>query len=180
MKYISLDIETTSLIPKEENILQIAMVYEDTEVSDPVECLPHLCLFIGRETYTGQSYALGLNGWIFDYVSGRKKDASIHPVVDAPEWEGVALEWLNNISTGRLNVAGKNVAGFDMQFMPESIKSKFRHRAIDVGSVFVDWSKETLKSLGEITGREVAHDALEDARDVIRALRTTYKVTPFK
>jgi hypothetical protein len=91
--------------------------------------------------------------------------------------------WLTNVSGinqwRRLNAAGKNFGSFDFNFLPEMIKRRFRHRFIDPGSVLVDWAEECLPDSKDIRDRhldggEVTHDMLEDAWDVIRALRTTY------
>lgn len=175
MKYLSLDIETTGLRPKVDQVLQIAMVVEDTANIVPVEELPKFVAFIKNPEYVGQPYALGLNGWIFDIISGRNK-ITPHPILE-PE---AVIDFVNiflNQHFGfmkKATVAGKNVAGFDIPFLPTEISSRFKHRVIDAGSVFMDWSKDTPPSLGDLTGGVIAHDAYEDALDVIRVLRRAY------
>ena len=72
--------------------------------------------------------------------------------------------------------AGKNFAGFDRTFLPPPVARLFRHRVLDPGSMFINWSDPHLAELATIKTRlgldgEVAHDALEDARDVIRCVR---------
>ena len=76
----------------------------------------------------------------------------------------------------KIVLAGKNVAKFDYHFLPESLKNRFHHRMIDPGSRFIDWSKDLPPSLDNlkkdlITEGEITHDAVEDARDVVRVLR---------
>lgn len=179
MKYLSLDIETTCLGPaKPENILMISMVVEDTSEPRPIEDLPHFTCFIDPGRIEGQAYALSLNGWILDFLSGRAKDP-IYPIYRYQHWVTPALEFLTqHFGSDRINVAGKNAAGFDIPFLPKSISSRFRHRVIDPGSVFVDWSRECLPSLDDIAEQfgehPVTHDALDDARHVIRTLRRSY------
>jgi len=193
MKYVSLDIETTSLSPSPNNILMISMIVEDTENLVPLEKLPHFTCFIKVDSIQGTPYALGMNGWILDIISGRKENTT--PYLVLPQysnggeivqtahisgWEEVALKFLNeHFGKDRITLAGKNVGSFDLQFLPHKLKNRFRHRCIDPGSIFLDWKNDTLPSLGDIKkelelGEEVAHDAYEDALDVIKILRTTY------
>lgn len=178
MKYISLDVETTGLRPNYDQLLQVAMVVEDTELSGiPVEQLPYFCVIVKHEEIRGQLYALGLNGWILDLISGRTGAGSPHPILEQEEMFDAANEFLDRHfgNSGRINVAGKNAAGFDIRFLPTGISDRFRHRVIDPGSVFVDWSANCLPSLGDLIGESVvSHDALEDARDVITCLRRSY------
>lgn len=179
MIYVSIDIETTSLVPHPDHILQVAMVKEDTELADtvPVEELPYFCCFIDQPEIKGQAYALQMNAWILKLLAKVEK-ASPHPIYDVTDWQLKALGWLKEqIPSGKITAAGKNVGTFDLLFLPPLIKHLFSHRVIDVGSVFIDWTKPKLPSLGEVLGREPAHDALEDARDVIRALRQKYAGT---
>lgn len=190
MKYVSLDIETSALDPKTpENILMISMVVEDSSDPRPLNELPHFTRIIKQSEYTGQAYALGLNGWIFDIISGRVKDDR-YEILDgrnlafgiSGELVFYILEFLNLHfnKDEKVTLAGKNVAGFDFQFLPESVQRRFHARMIDPGSMFMDWNEPTLPSLGDIKKKlgmeeEVAHDAYEDALDVIRILRTTYQ-----
>ena len=96
-------------------------------------------------------------------------------------------EWLTSVAgTGPHTPAGKNFAGFDLQFLialDDRFRTLFRHRTLDAGSLLVDWSDQCPASLDllkqrHLGGGTVAHDAIDDALDVIRLLRTTYpKVT---
>lgn len=84
-----------------------------------------------------------------------------------------------DLKRDRINISGKNVAGFDMQFLPEDIDALFRHRTIDTGSVLIDWNEKCVDSLDKLKekhlgGGEVSHDMLEDAWDVIALNRITY------
>lgn len=176
MKYVSLDVETTGLRPNYDQLLQVAMVVEDTELSGiPVQELPYFCAIVRHEEIRGQPYALGLNGWILDIISARLSVGSPYPILEQEQMCYDACDFLDkHFGPGRINVAGKNAAGFDIPFLPTAISSRFRHRVIDPGSVFVDWSAQSLPSLGDLIGGEVKHDALGDARDVITCLRRSY------
>lgn len=176
MRYVSLDIETTGLDPKQDQILQLAMVVEDTTKLVPVEELPYFSVFVKHERITGNAFALGMNAWILDIISGRKEREGAVIVQGIYHLEQLGRDFLKeHFPDGqRINVAGKNVAGFDLPFLPTELKRPFRHRVIDPGSVFVDWSKEMLPALGDLISTEVSHDALGDARDVITCLRRSY------
>lgn len=180
MKYISLDIETTALRPKEpKNIIGISMIYEDSRVDTDLYKLPHFTRLIARDTWTGSTYALGMNGWLLDMISGRTE--SKFKISDATVWAKEASDWLHAISAkfnkgNRLVLAGKNVGSFDLQFLPSIISKHFMARLIDPGSRMFDWDDEKPPSLGDCKKMaglppDVAHDMYEDALDVIRVNR---------
>lgn len=184
MKYLSLDIETTCLQPSPDHILQISMVVEDTAlvVKPAPEDLPHFTCFVRHPRISGEAYALSMNGWILDILSGRAKADSPYPVLDAALWTKEASEFLDqHFGTQRITVAGKNVAGFDIPFLPTEINKRFRHKVLDPGTAFVSWDNddqvpnfETCKRRAGVDG-PVLHCAREDAMDVIRLLRTFYR-----
>lgn len=175
MKYVSLDIETTGVRPKQDQILQLALVVEDTTKLMPIEELPYFCCLVKHEEYHGNAYALGLNAWILDIVSGRTNTGSPYPILTEEDMVTEANVFLSfHFPKGKINVAGKNAAGFDIPFLPTILSDRFRHRVIDPGSVFVDWNKNQLPALGDLLETPVSHDALGDARDVITCLRRSY------
>jgi len=192
--YLSLDLETTGLDPKEDQILMVGAVVEDTEHPEvPVEELPYFCCYVRHDRYHGNGFALAMNWWILNITSGRSKQEVEHPIYDdvlSINWWGYKFhEFLDEqFSTPedgkkpKIILAGKNVASFDYQFLPKELQNRFAHRFIDPGSVFIVWevdkplSLDDLKIELDIEG-EVEHDALEDARDVIRVLRKSYGKT---
>ncbi len=182
MKYLSLDLETTGLSPTLDQILMLSAVVEDSAVETPVEELPHYTCFVKHARYTGNAFALHLNSWILQILSGT--NLTPHPVLSIEETKmGFARFLDEQFGSNRIVVAGKNVAGFDIPFLKESGFSSvhsFLHRVVDPGSVMIDWSKNAPPSLGDIKAKvlgdgTVAHDAYQDALDVIRVLRTTYR-----
>jgi hypothetical protein len=82
------------------------------------------------------------------------------------------------------NIAGKNFGTFDKLFLEKLPKWKLcfspRSRLIDPALYFVDWKNDdTLPGLELCKDRAgcagaVAHNAVEDAIDVIKVLRTQY------
>lgn len=178
MKYVSLDLETTSLIPDKRHILMVSMVVEDTDLEIPVEELPHFTCFLKWHEIQGQAYALAMNSWILDYVSGRVKNPP-YAVLDGFMWESNGYEFLRQhfAKSDKITVAGKNVGTFDLNFLPFMIREQFRHRVLDPGSLFFDPKIDSeVPNFAECKRRAgittpVAHDAREDAMDVIRLLR---------
>ena len=82
----------------------------------------------------------------------------------------------------KVQVAGKNVGTFDLVIARNQgfflglgdITQFLDHRHIDVGSMYYEefGRNAGLNSINKLTGRtEVAHDALEDALDVVHAIR---------
>jgi hypothetical protein len=184
MKYVSLDLETTCIYDKSpKNILMVSMVVEDT--TPPMKALdelPHFTCFVNYETISGEPFALAMNSWILNYISGRNKNPPPYPVYNGGTWIDPANQFLNAHFTkefGKIPVAGKNVASFDLQFLPEVLQKRFMHRTIDPTSVFIDFNQQRPPSLEDVKkslglDAEVSHDAREDALDVIKVLRRAY------
>ena len=92
----------------------------------------------------------------------------------------------NKTKPTHVNVAGKNFGTFDKLFLEKLPRwkqlIKFRNRIIDPSVYYTDWkSDESLPGLGDCKKRNggfessvVAHDAVEDARDVILLMRKFY------
>lgn len=199
MRYVSLDLETTGLDPQRCQPIMAALVIEDTDHPEvPVESLPTFACLIEHPFYHGEAYALHMNAWILKALAdGHTKtirspwpDGIGIPIYSALEWENNARTFLIDHIGGHANpvpgrpfitVAGKNVATFDLHFLEPRgpLMRLFRHRVIDAGSVFVDWRGEALPDLAAVKhrcglGGVVSHDAVDDARDVIRCLRMSY------
>ncbi len=194
MKYLSLDLETTCLQAAPEHILQVSMVVEDTELKGiPVTELPHFTCFVKHDRIEGEAYALGMNGWILDIISGRNKTTQPYPILKGKSakklvetgywdtWTSEALAFLKKqFGDKKITVAGKNVAGFDIPFLPKEVSSLFRHKVLDPGPLLVNWLEDdqvpNFEKCKQRAGIDtpVAHDAREDAMDVIRCLRKFY------
>lgn len=83
-----------------------------------------------------------------------------------------------------ITAAGKNFATFDLKFLLKLPRwkqlVKVRQRILDPSILYTNWTEdESLPSLGTCKRRanlpeEVAHDAVEDSKDVILLLRKEY------
>lgn len=84
-----------------------------------------------------------------------------------------------------ITAAGKNFSTFDLKFLEKLPRwkqlIKVRQRIIDPSVLFTDWFEDkSLPSLGQCKERAgfegtVAHDALEDCKDIVKLLRKKYK-----
>jgi hypothetical protein len=191
MKYLSLDIETTGLNPEKDQVLHIAAVLEDTESDVPVDELPYWEGLIKHNRVEGDHYAIAMNieiietlkrvnsEWEVDY-----KDRGRVGVYNDTECAVYSLlnddifKEASNGGTTRPTLAGKNLAMFDLKFLdPHGLVGRYKHRVLDAGMLAMGarpgWFMRdpTPPSLGDLLIGDVTHDALEDARDVIRIIR---------
>jgi len=168
--YLALDIETTGINLEKSQVIQLAAVFVNP--GQP-ELIYNKIIYHNVLQY-GESFALGMNGWIFE---------SMHKPGDIPVAypEGAKSQWMDfiamcsELSGGKITVAGKNVAGFDLPILKNNGFSvdQFKHRVIDVGTLYLpDFGYvPTLNEINKLNGREVvSHNALDDCYDVIAAI----------
>lgn len=100
-------------------------------------------------------------------------------------YNGVELPAITNKTKPiHITAAGKNFATFDLKFLLKLPRwkqlIKVRQRILDPSILYTNWTEdESLPSLGTCKRRanlpeEVAHDAVEDSKDVILLLRKEY------
>ena len=184
MRYLSLDLETTGIDSEKCQILQLACIVEDTERKLPLEKLPKLNLYFKHDAYTFDSiYPIHMHQELFKTIEEKgeyfyKMESTIN---------GNIRVWYNFIEDyfGKdpVTLAGKNVIGFDLKFLrSHKLTSgiKFRHRAIDPSILYIDWKNDkalpdsqTMFDRAKLDAT-LAHDALDDAWQVIRCLRNFY------
>lgn len=181
MKYASIDIETCGL-NETDSIIELGIVLDDLTVQKPPEQLPrfHCYILPPYGQYCGHPAALAMHPEIFKRISKREEGYLYLMPSEVGQFVGKFL--IENGFNGTINVAGKNFAGFDKRFLEEQTTFfecvKTRHRVIDVATHFVDASdtclpdlKTCLKRAGVI--KEVAHDAIGDALDIVSLVRYT-------
>lgn len=188
MIYVSIDIETTGLDPKNDQILQIGAIIEDTSKCLEFDEIPKFDRLIRHERITGSPYALAMNAGLIaklsDSVYGIPAEVA---VLQLYAWiiEHAGIPMSPNLKL-RPVWAGKNVALFDLQFLKNISNwgSYFEgsNRVLDPAILFTDWEKDVrppslqdcLRRAGFSDQRVVTHDAVSDAWDIICCLRKAY------
>ncbi len=187
MKYISLDIETTGLNKNNCQVLQVAAVIDD--FSSPIEELPRFVAFVNHENLKFEPYALNLHmktGLLQRYLDDKDKVEFTWVIRKLEDFLKVHYPLAEK---EKYNVAGKNVAGFDLPFLiaqngntmtpvKHQFLDKISHRIIDPGTSFTNFvsdksvaSLDVCKKRAGIISSPVTHDALDDALDVVQVVR---------
>lgn len=183
MKYVAIDIETTGLDPNTCQVLQIGAVIEDTTENVPVEELPSFVAYIAPTEIRGTVYALHMNRDILRIIA-EAGDRVMLPGQAVYEFQ----QWLQRHGyeediegVTKFTAAGKNVGSFDEQFLIQLPMWKdildIRHRKLDPAMLYIDWgTDEVPPNLETCLMRagileEVTHDALNDAKQIIKLLR---------
>jgi DNA polymerase III alpha subunit (gram-positive type) len=200
MLYVSIDIETSGLNPKKDQILSFGAIIEDTSKSLSFEDYPKFYATVIHRSIKGSPKALLMNmdliKDISDYIENDRNDAynnevgNYNPIfVEIFTLTECFTSFLhaNGIKADsrfqrfKINVAGKNFATFDMLFLnniPEWLGFiDIRKRILDPAILYFDVNNDdTLPSLDVCKKRanidgNVSHNALLDAWDVIQVLR---------
>lgn len=194
MKYVSIDIETTGLDPENCQILQIAMVVDDTEwTTTPIHLLPRLNIFIAHENIYGEPEGIRMNGWIFDLLHRPVPEGAEYKIVTPKDASAAVAAFLDeHFKDGALPVAaGKCVGSFDIPFLKgywAGMTVKFHHRTLDPMPYFIDWTAAAPPSLATCLKNSSIgktflpylereglpseqHNALTDALTVVALLR---------
>lgn len=183
--YLSVDIETTG-IHNNAHVLQIAAVYDD--LKSPISELLKFDVAVKYTVMTHcEPYAMGMNAKLLEKLMD--KDYGLDPKFASSSF----ISFLNKVhehighkdEKGRATkivFAGKNVASFDIPkirtFLTENDRHAFdsiiHYKTLDVGSLYYDVFKDnvSLSKINELTNRPaVSHNALDDAFDVVYAVR---------
>ena len=190
MRYLAIDIETTGLDPENNQILEIAMILEDTEKKLPRKECPRQHLYIDREAYIGNSVALEMNAHTFkkinDLRNDYENDLSAFLMPEESISSSIRAFFQRNDITPETPItpAGANFSGFDLRFLEQVLEDdvlqSIHRRSLDPSNIFIDFSKNhhvpslaTCKIIAGVEGK-VLHNAMDDAWDVIEILRKRY------
>lgn len=174
--YLSIDLETTGLVPESHQILQVGAVWDD---GGKFEDLKKVNFLISREeNYQGQAYALQMNAHILKQLAFNSPDKGVI-ILDRIQ----AIHFFNEFVTkcagddrNKIYVAGKNAAGFDIPFLKWGgfCVERFMHRVIDPGSLYLP-DFDHIPTMTELANHLdlgiVTHDALDDALLVVKTIR---------
>lgn len=183
--YVSIDIETTG-IDEKSHILQISAVYDD--LKSPIKELKTIDLPIKYSVMTHcEPYAMGMNAKLLEKMMDKNygfgPQEAMEKLIDflaqVRELEGVDEKG----KPKKIVLAGKNVASFDIPKIQYLLKNTeylksfndlIHYKTLDVGSLYYDVFKDnvSLSEINKLTGRAaVSHNALDDAFDVVYAVR---------
>lgn len=203
MRYVALDIETTGLDPDYCQILQVAAVVDDWPANRtshdgeelPIGRLPTFEAILRHEVMHGEPIALTMNAELIAAIgkapvtegtsvpiSYRNRSVPVFFVRD--RLFSALAEFLKGaLGEPPYIAAGRNVAGFDLQFFPDWARALFHYRVLDVSSMAMGarpalWQADRLPSCDKIIDHVAAHDAIHDATDVIRTVRKLYNEHP--
>lgn len=195
--YVSLDIETTGVGP-EVDILQISAVLD--EFDKEIEDLETFDIILKHTRFKqSEPYAIYLNAGLIDIIRQRKDPRLVYPrqaierLIDKLEsWKKktIAYDEAHFLGMkGKHVIAGKNVSSFDKpkliysaetygnKTMAQELSSKWMCRSIDVGPMYFH-AFGYVPSMDEINTylnrAAVTHNALDDAFDVVHAVREHY------
>ena len=199
--YVSLDLETTGVDIEKVEVLQIGAVLDDG--FSPVNELETMNVLVENPIISyAENYATGLNSWIFQELMKKHEDRTYktekpgNAIVDLSGFlvKGASLaykhdETYSSWSRRKVQIAGKNPGSIDVPILKNWAKRNnasqwlndglIDYRFIDVGNLYfaLFGRNPGLNEINKVTGRsEVSHDALDDAMDVIYAVRNVVGV----
>jgi len=187
--YLSIDIETTGIDDRSE-ILQISGVLDDGGKIDELVTFDMPIMF--KSISYSEPYALGMNAELLKKMMNKdfktfEPTIAAHYLVDF--MERMSLKYLDEKGRPtKVMFAGKNVASFDIPKLRRFVQKHgtpysgslkrfddlVHYKTLDVGSLYYDVFKDnvSLSKINELTGRNVvSHNALDDAFDVVYAVR---------
>ncbi len=175
--YLSIDTETTGLDRQKSHVLQLAAVYDNGKA---LEDLPTFNRVIKWPVIShAEEYAMNLNKKLLDRAFKKQN------IVSITQARKEFYDWLDKIAPkdSRFTPCGKNLQGFDIPILENPVNqfffSKFLRRVLDPGTMYADEFDHipTLDEINKLTGRTaVSHDALDDAWDVVYAVRRKWEV----
>lgn len=186
MKYFSIDLETTGLDPANDQILEVGMVFDNTEKL--LAEAPTFRALVLSDRISGHPFALKRNIKLIEEIECTKeyvdsKNFQYRCACPASKLASFMHAWMINWQSQTLDdrgytVAGKNFAGFDWPFLRNlpGWNIKISNRVIDPAMFFLRREDMKLPNLEECLKRAnlpstVKHTAVEDALDVCRLFR---------
>lgn len=188
MKFVSISILTTGLDPIKNDILEISAIVENTKNPKPLDKLPVFRIWIDKEFYRGNPYALAANASVLEQI-GKLRIKNSKRLVAPDEVWGKLVDFLrpdfstNNKFEHKIPIAGKSYATFDRLFLrrlKNFVNIPFCDRVIEPTNLFIDWGKDSLPpTLNQCLNRvgiqpDTGKGSLSVAWNTIQLLRSTY------
>ncbi|HEX8330226.1 MAG TPA: hypothetical protein VF629_22035 [Hymenobacter sp.] len=189
MRYVSLDLETSGPNPRRHQVLELAAVVEDSRRPLPLAELPAFRRVVRHPEYVGTAGALALNARLLAELAQKAPNPELCAPDELLPQLRVFLEAQgfrpNDKGCVAVTMAGKNIASYDLGFLQELPGWGSLVRAdpamLDPAAFYLNWRKDSrlpsmsiCKARARFADREVAHEALADALDVVRLLRPFY------
>ncbi|HEX8507748.1 MAG TPA: hypothetical protein VF630_20465 [Hymenobacter sp.] len=195
MRYVSLDLETSGPNPRRHQVLELAAVIEDSRRPLPLAELPAFRRVVRHPEYVGTAGALALNARLLVELADKTPNPELCALDELlPQLRAFLLEQgfrPNAKDCVAVTMAGKNVASYDLGFLQELPGWGSLVRAdpamLDPAAFYLNWRKDSrlpsmsiCKARAQFDDRDVAHEALADALDVVRLLRPFYNLPVYK
>ena len=195
MRYVSLDLETSGPHPQRHQVLELAAVIEDSRHPLPLAELPAFRRVVRHPEYVGTAGALALNARLLAELAQKTPNPELcTPAELLPQLRVFLLAHgfrPDAKDCVAVTMAGKNVASYDLGFLQELPGWGSLVRAdpamLDPAAFYLNWHKDSrlpsmsiCKARACFPDREVAHEALADALDVVRLLRPFYQLPVYK
>ena len=195
MNVLHLDIETTGLDFDRHQVVEIGMIYDTMD--RPVDELSAFQCFVKHKDFVIDPFCLKmhLNRW----------ESIMKDGLDCSSVASAMWKWLQTLhipqEKGRdgtwktyLTLCGKNVAGFDYQFLRvagiiNQLRQQdyvIRHRMLDIGSLYSKSEDEFIPDLSECCKRagfvdtEVKHNSIDDCMMTVKLLRHHWGINSFE
>lgn len=203
MLYVSIDIETSGLNPKKDQILSFGAIIEDTSKMLSFEDCPKFYATVIHRRIKGSPKALLMNVDLIKDISDYLENEDLSLDDENNTWNGFFIDsflltesfttflhthgFRHVNSKYRINVAGKNFAMFDMLFLNNlpgwNCHVHVNKRVLDPAILYFDLIRDSelpsldiCKMRAKIDG-DVSHNALLDAWDVIQLIRHKFEMT---
>lgn len=195
MRYVSLDLETSGSNPRRHQVLELAAVIEDSRHPHPLAELPAFRRVVRHPEYVGTAGALALNARLLQELARKEPNPELcTPDELLPQLREFLLAHgfrVDGKGCVAVTMAGKNIGVFDLGFLKELPGYGQLLRAepamLDPAAFYLNWHKDSrlpslsiCKARARFPDREVAHEALADALDVVRLLRPFYELPVYQ
>ena len=183
MRYCSIDIETSGLIPKTHQILEVVVIVDNTDAPTvPSDQLPTYHRVIVWEEILWQSVAMRMNRRYVEAMMNNNL-SSIGETIELQDLASDLKRWLWSVGINPRDItaAGKNFGTFDLQHLKLipwfSEHLKIHSRVIDPAVFFIEKTDKKLPDTAlcavraNLDDQKIDHDPITDARRVVELFR---------